>query len=85
MAEETWNYIGSGLHQTARILSNALRASVGTSIKIAPLDDKTLMRIGVWLRGEPKEMTEVRERLDKNLQEKKIKYSALQWGESSGR
>lgn len=50
-ALQVWNVLGPDLRGTARLLGRVLLAARGTSVQVAPFDDRVLARVGVWLEG----------------------------------
>jgi hypothetical protein len=67
------------------MLALASRDSEFENIRLAPFDDETLTKLGVFIRGEFEEVEGFRQMLDKELEKQKVKFDSLQWQESARR
>jgi len=79
MAEVIWNYVAGDLVETGELLVAAIVAAVGSTVRVAPLDDEISARLGVWLGGERRELDAVREVLKKDLDGRGLTWNGLEW------
>jgi len=79
MAQVTWNYVAEGLAETSELLVAALVASVGSPVRVAPLDDEVSADMGVWIRGDKRDVDQVRETLEEDLDKRQLTWSGLEW------
>lgn len=77
--EAVVHYIGDSVESNVRILRYAMESIVGYSVRVAPLHDDMVTRMGVWLRGDINVLAEVMLDLGDRLKGKKVKFALSFW------
>lgn len=77
--EAVAHYIGDTVGTNMQILRHAMEAVVDTRVRVAPLHDLMVTSLGVWLRGDERDISCVMIDLKRRLQKEGIHYAFKFW------